>query len=369
MFTNLPDVPSVISFICAPQQREYALPFKFFADTDISATLYTGATGTPLILTTHYVMTGAGLDAGMKITLTFGPAGGQVLYVERRTPQDRMTNYPLTGPFRVQSLNTELFRHIAMIQELGDGIVGLNNNLANKVSKSGDIMSGQLTMRWHDPLIVLDRESGGVARIAGQLNGVVRWQVNLGNESGNFEIHAFNELGVITRTPLTITSTGAVFLSDDPTDPSNIATKDYVNLADAAIYSALNSKVNEAQSNGVRYVRRNAAWEPAAIQTDAPTDGLQYARQNGGWVQVTDPGSSITDMPPSTATPTVNGQVTLEATTNELLTWKYKGTDGVVRSFEMPLVEVSGPAPPSGDGEMDFTTEDASGLIAVLAEE
>ena len=369
MFTNLPDVPSVADFICAPQQREFPLPFKFFADTDIRATLYSGLTGTPLILTTHYVMTGAGLDAGMKLTLTFNAVGGQVLHVERRTPQDRMTNYPLTGPFRVQSLNTELFRHIAMIQELDDLVTVLNGQLVNKVSRSGDIMTGQLTMRWHDPLIVLDREPGGYARLAGQLSGVTRWQVTLGTNVGNFDIQLYDAVGAYVRSPLTITEAGAIFISEDPAAPGNIATKAYVNDADTAIYGALNSKVNEAQSNGVRYVRRNAAWEPAAIQTDAPTDGLQYARSNSGWVQVVDPGSSITDMPPSTATPTVNGEVTLEATTNSLLTWKYKGTDGVVRYFHMPLAEDAGPGPGPADGEMDFTTEDASALIAVLAEE
>ena len=39
--------------------------------------------------------------------------------------------------------------------------------------------------------------------------------------------------------------------------------------------------------------------------------------------------------PPSSITPSQNGDVVLEATANNVLTMKLKGTDGVVRNFDV----------------------------------
>lgn len=48
--------------------------------------------------------------------------------------------------------------------------------------------------------------------------------------------------------------------------------------------------------------------------------------------------SDIVFMPASTITPTINGQVTIEKTSNTSLTFKLKGSDGVVRTGIVVLV-------------------------------
>lgn len=63
--------------------------------------------------------------------------------------------------------------------------------------------------------------------------------------------------------------------------------------------------------------------------------------------------------------PTVDGQLVIEATNNMWLTFKYRGHDGVTRIFEMPLVEAT--ATPTGPG-MDFSKRTNTMLLAALWE-
>ena len=44
--------------------------------------------------------------------------------------------------------------------------------------------------------------------------------------------------------------------------------------------------------------------------------------------------------PPTSISPSQNGDVVLEATANNVLTMKLKGTDGVVRNFDVVVVDL-----------------------------
>lgn len=48
-------------------------------------------------------------------------------------------------------------------------------------------------------------------------------------------------------------------------------------------------------------------------------------------------GTTLTLTPSSSVTPTENGQLVIEATSNELLTFRLKGSDGIVRSGTLTL--------------------------------
>jgi hypothetical protein len=66
---------------------------------------------------------------------------------------------------------------------------------------------------------------------------------------------------------------------------------------------------------------------------------------------------------PPTSTPAANGDLVIEATSNTTLTFKYKGSDGVVREFEMPLVSL---VPAATTISLDLTSS-ASGITVARA--
>jgi hypothetical protein len=72
-------------------------------------------------------------------------------------------------------------------------------------------------------------------------------------------------------------------------------------------------------------------------------------------------GGGLTDTPPVSIDPISNGNLVIEATNNLLLTFKYRGTDGVVRIFEMPLME-----PAVATAVLDFRKKENTAFLAVL---
>jgi hypothetical protein len=72
-------------------------------------------------------------------------------------------------------------------------------------------------------------------------------------------------------------------------------------------------------------------------------------------------GGGLSDTPPVSIDPIGNGNLVIEATTNLLLTFKYRGTDGVVRIFEMPLME-----PAVQTGVLDFRKKENAVYLALL---
>jgi hypothetical protein len=85
--------------------------------------------------------------------------------------------------------------------------------LALKVAKAGDTMTGDLTITKSQPRVFLDKTSATeIAGVAGRLNGVGRWSLQLGNnvaESGgntgsDFSLVRQNDAGGVIDTPLSI---------------------------------------------------------------------------------------------------------------------------------------------------------------------
>jgi len=94
-------------------QTVFSVPFEFFSNADLlvyqNSTLKT--------LTTHYTVTGAGVTGGGSITLVTGATVGDVITIVRDIPVKRVTDFPTSGPFNIDALNTDLDRLTAMIQE------------------------------------------------------------------------------------------------------------------------------------------------------------------------------------------------------------------------------------------------------------
>lgn len=99
-------------------QTVFSVPFEFFENADLK--VYKNST--LLTLTTHYTVTGAGITGGGSVTLVTGATAGDVLTITRNIAVKRVTDFPTSGPFNVDALNTDLDRLTAMMQEREDGL-------------------------------------------------------------------------------------------------------------------------------------------------------------------------------------------------------------------------------------------------------
>jgi hypothetical protein len=94
-------------------QTVFSVPFEFFANSDLK--VYRNAT--LLTLTTNYTVTGAGVTGGGTLTLVTGATAGDIVTIVRDVPVARTSDFPTSGPFNIEALNTDLDRLTAMIQQ------------------------------------------------------------------------------------------------------------------------------------------------------------------------------------------------------------------------------------------------------------
>jgi hypothetical protein len=94
-------------------QTVFTVPFEFFENSDLK--VYKNST--LLTLTTNYTVTGAGVTNGGSITLVSGATAGDIVTIVRDVPVKRVTDFPTSGPFNVDALNSDLDRLTAMVQQ------------------------------------------------------------------------------------------------------------------------------------------------------------------------------------------------------------------------------------------------------------
>jgi len=99
-------------------QTVFSVPFEFFANSDLK--VYRNST--LLTLTTNYTVTGAGVTGGGSITFVAGATAGDIVTITRNIAVQRVTDFPTSGPFNIEALNTDLDRLTAMMQEREDGL-------------------------------------------------------------------------------------------------------------------------------------------------------------------------------------------------------------------------------------------------------
>jgi len=126
---TVPDVPAFIEYaVSTPSTGPFVVPFPFFEEEDVKATLTDSAGAeTALVLTTDFTFTtldtpvgqeGSGYEGGEITLVVAAGATGTVLKIYRDTTIDRTANFPSTGPFSMPLLNDEQNRYIAILQEL-----------------------------------------------------------------------------------------------------------------------------------------------------------------------------------------------------------------------------------------------------------
>jgi hypothetical protein len=114
-----------VQYTASGGQTAFSVPFEFFADADLVVIKTSGGTDTTLSLASspssaaQYSVTGAGASGGGNITLGGGATVGDKYTIYRNLSISRSTDFPTSGTFPIETLNTELDKLVAMIQQKG----------------------------------------------------------------------------------------------------------------------------------------------------------------------------------------------------------------------------------------------------------
>lgn len=103
-------------------QTAFTVPFEFFAEADLN--FYVN--GIKKTLTTHYTISGGNGSTGTINTTSgnsvTGASGGSTVVITRSIALSRTTDFPVSGSFSIDTLNTELDRFVAIQADNDDTI-------------------------------------------------------------------------------------------------------------------------------------------------------------------------------------------------------------------------------------------------------
>lgn len=99
-------------------QTSFAVSFEFFAAADLNVYV----DGTLKTITTHYTVTGGDGSTGTVAMSVTGATGGSTVVITRDITLERTTDFPVSGAFQVETLNTELDRFIAIQADIEDDV-------------------------------------------------------------------------------------------------------------------------------------------------------------------------------------------------------------------------------------------------------
>jgi len=120
MAITISDTEPRVQYTATSGQTSFSVPFEFFTVNDIKV-----YNGTSLLSynaspssASQYSVTGAGVSGGGSITLGGGATLNDIITISRDLAIARSTDFPTSGAFQIDSLNTELDKIIAMSQQL-----------------------------------------------------------------------------------------------------------------------------------------------------------------------------------------------------------------------------------------------------------
>jgi len=120
---TISDTSPRVQYTASGSQTAFTVPFEFFNATDIKVIKTVGTTDTTLTYAaspssaTQYSVSGAGETGGGSITLGGGATAGHKYTIFRDLPIARSSDFPASGQFSVETLNTELDKIVAMMQQ------------------------------------------------------------------------------------------------------------------------------------------------------------------------------------------------------------------------------------------------------------
>jgi len=120
MAITISDTEPRVQYTATSGQTSFSVPFEFFTVSDIK--VFNGNTQLSYNASpssaSQYSVTGAAVSGGGSITLGGGATLNDVITIFRDLAVARSTDFPTSGAFQIDSLNTELDKIIAMIQQV-----------------------------------------------------------------------------------------------------------------------------------------------------------------------------------------------------------------------------------------------------------
>src|SRR5215213_3456273 len=120
MAVLLNDVDPRIAYVASAAQTTFVVPFEFFENSDLQVyveDVLQTYSATPADAT-EYSVSGAGAEGGGSITFGAGRTTGDAVTILRDLPIERLLDFPTSGPFPIASLNLQLVKLFALLQEL-----------------------------------------------------------------------------------------------------------------------------------------------------------------------------------------------------------------------------------------------------------
>ena len=120
MAITISDTEPRVQYTATSGQTSFSVPFEFFTVNDIkvfNGTSQLSYNASPSSAS-QYSVTGAGVSGGGSITLGGGATVNDIITIYRDLAVARSTDFPTSGAFQIDSLNTELDKVIAMIQQV-----------------------------------------------------------------------------------------------------------------------------------------------------------------------------------------------------------------------------------------------------------
>lgn len=102
-----------IAYVVGGAQTAFAVPFIFFADSDLAVTV----NGVTQVLNVNYTVTGAKNPAGGTVNFVVAQASVTVV-ITRNLPLALSTHIPPSGPLDVPAINIQFSKLVAMIQQV-----------------------------------------------------------------------------------------------------------------------------------------------------------------------------------------------------------------------------------------------------------
>lgn len=117
---QIDDVTPRIAYVATSGQTAFNVPFVFFDDAD----LVVYQNDVALTLDTDYTVTGelSNDDAARVVTLETGATVSDSIVIVRDIAVARTTDFPDSGPLQINSLNTQIDKIFALLQQLEDSI-------------------------------------------------------------------------------------------------------------------------------------------------------------------------------------------------------------------------------------------------------
>ncbi len=114
---KIDDVTPRIAYTATAGQTVFNITFAFFSNSDLK--VYVND-----VLRADYTAAGAGASepSTRKITFNAGLALNDKVVILRDIPVDRTTDFPSSGPLLIDTLNTQLDKLTAILQQLEDSI-------------------------------------------------------------------------------------------------------------------------------------------------------------------------------------------------------------------------------------------------------